>query len=304
MTCFHPMQGYYSKDLTKNGKRKLVFASKDALADGLTTVTLACGRCSGCLFERSRQWSIRCLHENSMHNSSCFLTLTYDDDNLPLHGTLVKKHVQDFMKRFRRRISSKIRYYYCGEYGEKFRRPHYHLLIFGYDFDDKILHTRSNGIPIYISPFLSDLWKFGYSSIGDVTFQSAGYVARYVMKKVTGDRADAHYLSAPDSDGVCHPILPEFTDMSRRPGIGKTWFDANKDSLRKDFLTVDGKKHKPPLYYDALFEIDNPEDFEAIKQLRNERAALNKDNNTRDRLLVREHVFQQNILNKLPRNLE
>ena len=73
-----------------------------------------------------------------MHEDNCFITLTYDDENIPWDGSLNKQHFQAFMKRLRwHNKEKKIRYFHVGEYGEQLSRPHYHALIFNHDFDDK-----------------------------------------------------------------------------------------------------------------------------------------------------------------------
>ena len=106
-------------------------------------------------------------------------------------SSLNYKHFQDFMKRLRKSHSG-VRFYMCGEYGEDFSRPHYHALLFNCSFPDRKKHsTGDSGSVIYTSEALSKLWPFGFSSIGDVTFESAAYCSRYIMKKVTGDACEA-----------------------------------------------------------------------------------------------------------------
>ena len=230
MTCYHPMEGYRGKEITKTGKRKIVFNANDALGTcSLFRVTLPCGQCIGCRLERSRQWAIRCVHEASLYDDNCFITLTYSDENLPPYGSLVKKDFQDFMKRLRKRFSN-VRYYHCGEYGSKTKRPHYHAILFNIDFPDKELLTINNDQRLYTSEILSKIWGKGICSIGSVTFESAAYVARYIMKKANGDDAELKYCHV-DDDGVWNSIEPEYTTMSRRPGIGKEWFDKFKSDV-------------------------------------------------------------------------
>ncbi|ACZ33198.1 conserved hypothetical protein [Chlamydia pneumoniae LPCoLN] len=97
-------------------------------------VLMPCLKCRFCRTQHAKVWSYRCVHEASLYEKNCFLTLTYDDKHLPQYGSLVKLHLQLFLKRLRDRISPhKIRYFGCGEYGTKLQRPHYHLLIFNYD---------------------------------------------------------------------------------------------------------------------------------------------------------------------------
>ncbi len=119
-----------------------------------------------------------------MHIDNSFITLTYDDDHLPSDGSLRAADLQKFFKRLRKSLSPhKIRFYGCGEYGEQFKRPHYHAIIFGYDFPDKEFHSKENGNPIFHSPELAKIWPFGFNTVGHVSYESAAYVARYVTKK-------------------------------------------------------------------------------------------------------------------------
>lgn len=152
MPCYFPMQGFRSKTLTDNGKRKIVFSKNQGFED--LPVTLPCGQCIGCRLEHSRQWAIRCLHEASLHEHNCFLTLTFDDEHLPKSESLDVRDLQLFMKRLRKEYGKGIRFYACGEYGEKYYRPHYHLCLFNHDFHDKYLWKMSNDKPLYRSKSL------------------------------------------------------------------------------------------------------------------------------------------------------
>lgn len=238
---------------------------------------IPCGQCVGCRLERSRQWAMRCVHEAQMHENNCFITLTYDDDHLPVNGSLNKKHYQDFMKRLRKYLGDqKVRYFHCGEYGEKYLRPHYHAIIFGYDFPDKEAYSQRNGNINYTSKTLTRLWSNGLAVIGDVTFESAAYVARYVMKKRTGEDAKAHYTRVIEDTGQVVQVEPEYTTMSRRPGIGSAWYEKFKsDAYPKDFITLNGKKMRPPKAYDNTFEVEDPEGFEKMKIKRVKKAKEN-----------------------------
>ena len=201
-----------------------------------------CGNCIGCRIDRSRAWAIRCVHEAQTHENNCFITLTYNDKNIPSGGGLRPIHLQNFFKELRRKYSSKtIRYFACGEYGDENQRPHYHACLFGLDFDDKLVHSTTNGVPLHRSPTLEKLWRKGYSTVGNVTWESAGYVARYIMKKITGEQSDSHYMNRETGE----LIQPEFTRMSNRPGIGKAWFDKYHltDLYPQDFVIIGGKKY-------------------------------------------------------------
>lgn len=229
-----------------------------------------CGRCIGCRLEHARQWAIRCVHEASMHEENAFITLTYNNENLPENGSLQKTDLQKFFKRLRRRIEPKrIRYYACGEYGERLSRPHYHACIFGHDFMDKeiVEAARGNTLQdritnsVHRSKELEKLWTKGFSTVGSVTFESAGYCARYVSKKINGLYQDEHYQGK----------TPEFALMSRRPGIGLPWYDQYKgDVYPKDFFTMKGRKLQPPLYYDNRLKKENYEMWLQIKERRRE----------------------------------
>lgn len=154
------------------------------------------------------------------------------------------------MKRVRKRFPQKIRYYACGEYGEKFYRPHFHGLLFNLDFSDKVFWKTVNGERLYVSETLSELWPFGQASLGDLTYASAGYCTRYVMKKMTGDKADEHYWRINPLTQQLVRQAPEFQRCSRRPGIGAGWFAKYKnDCFPSDFVIVDGMKKPVPQYY-------------------------------------------------------
>jgi hypothetical protein len=218
------------------------------------------------------------MHEASLWLNNIFITLTYDNEHLPEHGTLIKKDFQDFMKRLRKKKRANqaqpIRYYQCGEYGEKFGRPHYHAILFNTNFRDREIIQGQKGLTQ--SETLSKLWGKGHSSIGDVTFQSAAYVAGYVQKKINGQKKDAidpdtglkHYeIITPNGEII--EKQQEYSTMSRRPGIAGHWFAKHKnDVYPSDNIHINGKEMRPPKYYDRLYEIEYPMDMEVIKEKR------------------------------------
>jgi len=254
MTCYFPLHGYKGK--SKDADKIAVTFSRPSSWKG-ERLDLPCGQCVGCRLERSRQWAVRCMHEASLYDKNSFITLTYDDKHLPPDGGLVLPHFQFFMKRLRKSIyPSKVRFYHCGEYGDLNARPHYHSLMFGYRPDDLELFSSRNNFPVFTSKKLSNLWPFGFSVVGDVSFDSAAYVARYVMKKVTGVGAQVHYKGR----------KPEYTTMSRRPGIGKGWYEKFKaDIYPLDRLIVRGHPSRPPRYYDNLLAREDRSTFELLK---------------------------------------
>lgn len=259
MPCFHPMPA------TRLLDGSVKFVSRNSRA-AEASIELPCGQCIGCRLERSRQWAMRCLHEASLHESNAFITLTYDDFNLPPGGSLIYQDFQKFMKRLRKRIGCKVRFYVGGEYGSQgTMRPHFHACLFGYDFPDKIYYKKTgSGEKIYTSKLLESLWPYGLSSVGNVTFESAAYIARYCVQKVTGDLAEAHYRVITD-DGEIINRTPEFNRMSLKPGIGSDWLKKySADVYPRDYVIIRGVKVKPPKYYDVLFEREDAGEFSEI----------------------------------------
>jgi len=239
-----------------------------------------------------------------LYQNNCFITLTYNDANLPPSGSLDLSHFQKFMKRLRKKYGAQIRFYHCGEYGEKFRRPHYHACLFNHDFEDKVLFKVDNKNALYTSSDLESLWPFGFSLIGDLTFQSAAYVARYILKKINGEPAANHYENVDLITGEIHELKPEYCTMSRRPGIGSAWIKKyNSDVYPGDFVVINGKRMKPPKYYDRQYELTYPQDFASIRGMRVRNAKLHVVDNTPERLAVRENC-QQARMSNLPRKFE
>ena len=297
MACFHPLQAFripVTGIITFN-HREIHSNVKAAIA--LTGLMLPCGRCVGCRLERSRQWAVRISHEASLYEHNCFITLTYDEQHLPADGSLHVDHFQKFMKRLRKQNSNKrIRFYHCGEYGEKLGRPHYHAIIFNHDFDDKEVFSTSKSGVLHVSAQLEKLWPFGYSTIGSVTFESAAYCARYVMKKITGRPADDHYTRIDETTGEIFHLKPEYNTMSRRPGIAADWFKKfSGDLYPKDFFYLNGKKMRPVRFYYNLYEHLAPASMQQIKDDRKIAALKFADDQTPERLGVRERCLQSRL---------
>lgn len=277
--------------------------------DIFRALTLPCGQCVGCRLERSRQWAVRCMHEAQMHEENCFITLTYSEENLPQDFSLDYRHFQAFMKRLRSWFSYQsgassgsaslpaerpkgIRFYMCGEYGEQFSRPHYHACIFGMDFPDKLEFRKlDSGSTIYTSKILESLWPYGYSSIGDVTFESAAYVARYIMKKAIGKNAETHYRRVIGETGEVVDVVPEFTRMSLKPGIGASWIAKyTSDVYTTDAVVMRGRKMKPPRYYDKYLALVDSDLSDFLEFQRYQRSFKTADDTTPERLADREKV--------------
>lgn len=260
--CLKPMYAYIDPfEKTANGKNKIHFMKavsgcKPESLFGYEVITLPCGQCIQCRLARSRRWAVRLMHELKSHEKSAYITLTYNDENLPSDHSVHVRDFQLFMKVLRRHHPEcQIRFFHCGEYGEQSFRPHYHAIIFGYDFPDRVFKRFNfrlkdvNGDPIqyYTSAELEKLWGRGNVLIGDVTFESCAYVARYIMKKVTGKAVSEEGYKVPvvrldesgeyvrcysdtDTDWLGNPVPlervvePPYVTMSRKPGIGYEFY--------------------------------------------------------------------------------
>lgn len=247
-----------------NGQIEFLGRSKDhRFRDGeKAPLQIPCGQCAECRLKRSREWAVRCMHEASLHDHNCFLTLTYADEHLS-SPSLKYKDFSDFIKRLRwHRPNQKFLYFAAGEYGETnpatgikdggLYRPHFHAILFGVDFPDKRPVRLLGKSDLFYSDELDRIWSFGNCTIGSVEFESCAYVARYAMKKVTGDLAKAHYtIVTPDGEVIERE--PEMLHMSKRPAIGRAWFEKfGHQTYSHDSVVARGKEMQPPRYYDKL----------------------------------------------------
>lgn len=218
MGCIHPLLAVDLGINSDTGKHvikilpKRVDSSFSSLKSkyGDNLLELPCGKCIDCKASKAQEWSVRCYLESLSYEDNCFVTLTYDDDHLP--DSLQKKDFQKFVKSLRN-AGIKFRYFGCGEYGSNTKRPHYHLILFGYcpkklDF----ICTTEKGYDIFSSKFLSSLWDKGFVSVGFVEPASICYVARYNTKKLNSSSN-------------------EFILMSKRPGLGFEWIYSHLDDL-------------------------------------------------------------------------
>lgn len=216
MPCSSPIKGYWSrKPHPVTGNRYVVFSPRDGYVEH--PVLLPCGKCITCRLARSFQWSVRCTCESYFHKENYFLSLSYDAEHLPEGSNLKRLDFQLFMKRLRKHFTGyKIKVFYCGEYGERRGRPHYHAIIFGLPLQEKnyrllLLNYSRKGHPNYVNPVISRLWGKGLVTIGSFSSCSAAYVAQYCIKK------QKH------NDSICNRVKP-FIGMSLRSPIGYTFF--------------------------------------------------------------------------------
>lgn len=341
LPCYSPLKGWRSE----NGG--IQFRRPGGAR--VEKMEVACGQCLGCRLDYSRMWAMRIVHEASLYESdhgNSFITLTYRDRrecneeqlnagfHVPDDWSLCKKHFQDFMKRLRRRRKQKIRFFHVGEYGDICRhrlsttgshpdvgrclfcrvgRPHYHACLINCTFADLQVVGERNGVTYFTSAELESIWKYGFVQVGEVNFQSAAYVARYLLKKVTGEAAQDHYVNV-DDDGVVTFVLPEYVTMSRGGngrdgqqlgGLGKGWLDKFQDDVYpSDEVPVPGKGviKKAPRYYDDLLAVIDPQLHEEVKRLREAFREAHGEEYTTDRLMSKYKVKKAQV-ELLPRGL-
>jgi len=278
------------KGKNANGKTPLTGLKNGG--DPKQPVRVPCSRCFGCRLERSRQNAIRCVNEAQMHENNCFITLTYSDEYLTWGSkkpVLYPRDLQLFFKRLRKKYGPKIRFFACGEYGERKGRPHYHACVFNHAFTDLTPKPNTQGdSPLFDSESLKALWGLGDVSVGEVTFESAAYVARYIMQKKLGKTASFYKREG---------ISPEFVRMSRRPGIGASWYEKFKDDIfPHDYQVIrGGMKIRPPKYYGSKYELTNPTEYAIISESRQKAAEKMAPDNTLKRLAVKERVKKRQV---------
>lgn len=255
---FYQCDDFLGGDVYQDSAVKSFLEFKKLGRDGFyKDFIVPCGKCIECVLQHSSNWALRLMHEASFHEASCFLTLTYSDDNLPFiwtgysfdeeprpFPTLEKRHLQLFFKRLRKCFPSiKFRYYACGEYGDTTRRPHYHVILFGYNFADdrKLYKLTSQKHKLYNSDVLTNLWGLGHCVIGDLTDKTASYVARYVNKKIK----PVAFNYFPEG------VVREFSVMSNRPGIGYLFLEQYGKQFLEQGYILNSKKRKCliPRYY-------------------------------------------------------
>lgn len=279
MSCTSPLWFVQINSLSRKGK---VYPYLDKPSPGYDSVTgeyfepikIPCGQCRSCRIAKSREWANRCVMENTLYPDgyNWFITLTYNDENLPqgdvMRSTLCPDDVTKFLHDLRQFYERKynhvgIRYFYAGEYGDKSKRPHYHMLLYNCPIIDlKHYKYSPTGDEYFTNPDFDKLWNKGFVVIGELNWNSAAYTARYTLKKLNGEVGKDYYTS----EGV----LPEFCRMSRRPGIGLGFFEKFKDKIYTDdtiVLPAPSRDKslivKPPKYFDRKM-LESESDLETI----------------------------------------
>lgn len=264
------------------------------------------------------------MHHAQMYEQNAFITLTYSDEHLA-GPSLEHRHFQLFMKRLRQSISRasnkkqsardlvrksqpvrKISYYMAGEYGSRTRRPHYHACIFGWEPADKLYWRRTpTGSRLYTSELLDKIWGHGFTSIGDVNFESAAYIARYIMAKITGPGATRYYEHTDEQTGVITDLKPEYNRMSlgKDNAIGKSWLHKfESDVYPEGEILIRKTKTKTPKYYDRIYKKKEPDKYEEMKMRRELEQLAYLPDNTPARLQAKERVKRAQV-NALLRTL-
>lgn len=209
-----------------------------------------CGKCRACRKTKINEWSGRLLHELSYYNNSCFATFTYSDDFIPDSNSLRKQDFISYFKRLRKTTEKNFKYFACGEYGKKTKRPHYHALIFGLSPNDD-------------DHVLEKCWKKGFSTFGTITPRSINYVCKYISKSLSGQAAYEEY----DLTGR----EPIFRLISK--GLGRQWcIDNAQDLITNKCYTIGGKKNTIPRYYlkvldytSDMLDLDNDNEIKIVK---------------------------------------
>lgn len=234
-----------------------------------------------------------------MYRENCFLTLTYSNQHLPEHGSLTVRDWQLFAKRWRAEIAPRnFRFLQCGEYGDENKRAHHHAAIFGQAFmTDRVpIADSQKGYSQWESPQLTRLWAKGRCTISHLDYKAGAYIARYIMKKVTGKNAKEHYAEINQITGEIVDLKPEFITMSRRPGIGASWIKKYlTDVYPSDQVVIEGRICRPPKFYDIYYQKINPQGFKLLLDRRAKNAARFEEDNTPDRREDKETVKKQQI---------
>lgn len=301
MTCTRPLKAY------KAPGGGIVFNVKQGYWDRM--LQLPCGGCISCRVANSRDKAIRCMHEAQMSAKSCMITLTYEDKFLPVGQSLNLEDWQLFAGRVRHwRLreerglglsdemttrSRAFRYMMVGEYGDENRRPHFHACVFGQDWaEDRVLWKVEDDRKTFTSKVLEEIWGMGFVTITPLNYQTANYVSRYVLKKITGKPKETAFERVDGDTGETWQVEPEFLKASLRPGLGKSWFEKYwRDVYPDDFVVgPNGKLFRPPKYYDKLLKKKDLGMWDLIRRKRMKFASDDPWNTTPERLWVRDEL--------------
>lgn len=293
MSCNKPLIAFQNIEKNERGKRSISFSPNG----NSVPTALPCGQCMGCRLDKARSWAIRLHLEGLQHEESCFITLTYSEENIPYGNSLVPEDLSRFIKRLRKHCGdSRIRYYGVGEYGGSTERPHYHAIVYGYNFPDRKRFIDRGHYTIDNSAILARIWPFGHATVQNNSIECAAYVSKYAIKKITGEKASSWYEKIDSETGEVYSRVPEFSRMSRRPGIGHKWLlKYYKDLYPKGYIT-DGKgvKIPPPEYFNKMYEKWYPEEMEKFRDSKREENFRRYMEANTERMEAREIIQQAN----------
>jgi len=284
LSCLFPLKRY--RDASG------ILITKEKLATG-QPLWLPCGQCGECRLSRARQWATRCTHEATQWKNSSFITLTYKENP----KTLCPEDTRNFIRRLREKKGNNFKYFLVGEYGENFDRPHYHALIFGYDFgytkykkikdpkkEESSKEHELHNTDAITSSELDDIWALGYTSVGELTFDSAAYCAQYATKKINGSMAENHYQGR----------HPEFMRQSKN-AIGKQYaLHYAQEIIQHNSVMANGEKQPVPQYYLKQYEKQNY-NLDKLKQKREEFS--------QDHSIQKSYVRAQNLNSKFNKKI-
>jgi hypothetical protein len=313
MPCYSPKPALFSANeepnliwlpsslrASENAQKKLnleLFIANDHNRYGRRKyMDMPCRQCIGCRLDHAKQWTVRNIVELQQHNEACWLTLTYAPEH-KLSDSLRYEDAQKFIRALRKKFRKThplIRYYLAAEYGTKYRRPHFHICIYGWEPLLKLPTTKSQaGFQQWTNPTLDKLWPHGMITGGELNAETIGYTARYITKKINGDLADAHYRAPEgsidlDTGEVLTHLKPEFNRMSLKPGIGGLYYEKNKSRIVfDDAVFANGRLNKTPRYFDKLIKREYPEQFEELRLIRETRALEHQARNPGEKSVCR-----------------
>jgi len=294
MRCLYPRTVGFLAD------GKTISWSPKSFSKEFATFQLPCGKCLECRLDYARQWAIRCVHEASVHTKSSFITLTYDQEHLK-SPKLIYSDFQKFMKKLRKVQDERIGVFVTGEYGDESKRPHWHALLFGWAPNDReFKYANHRGDKVYSSATLSRLWGHGIAEAGSITFESAGYVARYAAKKIV------HGPNQLVREADHHEWQP-ISKKSSKHAIGKKWLERYWPDVFNygELILPNGTACAIPRYYEKWLKENQPEAYlkyvcetkqkkidAAIKRSEAETAEQNRANSQRQARMLSDGILR------------
>lgn len=339
--CTNPLIGYRKKfsSLTDSSQKyyhdkKIKFKQPPDWWN-YEIVKISCGCCMECLLQRSNHWATRIYMESKTHAKNCFITLTYAPEHLPSNGrhmTLRKKHIQDFIKRLRYHAGTEISYFCAGEYGSRTFRPHYHLIVHGWEPEDLKLHSFSKtNNKMFSSKQVEKIWGMGFASIEELNYKTACYTARYCQKKngigkikreytgefypeeKTDERNGQTFIQNRNvlktSQFDKYGREKEFIVMSKKPAIGLRYWEENKEKIKRNmgiFININGQVILKPIprYFKKIWEKENQEEYlKAEYKWRTKQAEQNKDKLLKNISLNKKFMDESLLVDNLEKRL-